>query len=179
MRGAAPRPASPTLAACLGTADLAAGSAKLAGLQMQVQPSSGWLARHGGGAGRRVPTACRSPVWPHDQRPRRWHPEEEKNDPEFAQQLAAGCDVYVNDAFGTAHRAHASTAGALVRLVASGTPTWAMWTQLQVRGWAGGCQARRASFAPPAFERSCARANPFTHPFAHPPTRPCQAWPPT
>ncbi|KAL4431129.1 hypothetical protein ABPG75_006385 [Micractinium tetrahymenae] len=41
----------------------------------------------------------------------RWHPEEEKNDPEFAKQLAAGCDVYVNDAFGTAHRAHASTAG--------------------------------------------------------------------
>eukprot|EP00887_Chlorella_sp_A99_P005816 scaffold1.g5816.t1 len=41
----------------------------------------------------------------------RWHPEEEKNDPAFAKQLAEGCDVYVNDAFGTAHRAHASTAG--------------------------------------------------------------------
>ncbi|KAI7844575.1 hypothetical protein COHA_001933 [Chlorella ohadii] len=41
----------------------------------------------------------------------RWHPEEEKNDPEFAKQLAEGCDIYVNDAFGTAHRAHASTAG--------------------------------------------------------------------
>lgn len=41
----------------------------------------------------------------------RWHPEEEKNDPEFAKQLAAGCNIYVNDAFGTAHRAHASTAG--------------------------------------------------------------------
>ena len=39
----------------------------------------------------------------------RFHPEEEKNDPEFARQLAAGCDYYVNDAFGTAHRAHAST----------------------------------------------------------------------
>ncbi len=49
-------------------------------------------------------------------RPARWHPEEEKNDPEFAKQLAAGCDVYVNDAFGTAHRAHASTAGALAPL---------------------------------------------------------------
>jgi phosphoglycerate kinase len=36
---------------------------------------------------------------------------EEKNDPEFAKQLADGIDVYVNDAFGTAHRAHASTEG--------------------------------------------------------------------
>jgi phosphoglycerate kinase len=41
----------------------------------------------------------------------RFHPEEEKNDPVFAQQLAALCDVYVNDAFGAAHRAHASTEG--------------------------------------------------------------------
>ena len=41
----------------------------------------------------------------------RFHPEEEKNDPEFAKQLATLCDVYVNDAFGTAHRAHASTVG--------------------------------------------------------------------
>ncbi|EFN59488.1 hypothetical protein CHLNCDRAFT_29609 [Chlorella variabilis] len=41
----------------------------------------------------------------------RWHPEEEKNDAAFAKQLAEGCDIYVNDAFGTAHRAHASTAG--------------------------------------------------------------------
>jgi phosphoglycerate kinase len=41
----------------------------------------------------------------------RLHAEEEKNDPEFAKQLAALCDVYVNDAFGTAHRAHASTEG--------------------------------------------------------------------
>lgn len=41
----------------------------------------------------------------------RFHAQEEKNDPGFAQALAALCDVYVNDAFGTAHRAHASTAG--------------------------------------------------------------------
>jgi phosphoglycerate kinase len=41
----------------------------------------------------------------------RFHPEEEKNDPEFAKQLASLADVYVNDAFGTAHRAHASTEG--------------------------------------------------------------------
>jgi len=41
----------------------------------------------------------------------RFHPEEEKNDPAFAQALAKLADVYVNDAFGTAHRAHASTEG--------------------------------------------------------------------
>jgi len=41
----------------------------------------------------------------------RFHPEEEKNDPAFAKQLASLADVYVNDAFGSAHRAHASTEG--------------------------------------------------------------------
>lgn len=41
----------------------------------------------------------------------RFHPEEEKNDPGMARQLANLADVYVNDAFGTAHRAHASTEG--------------------------------------------------------------------
>jgi len=41
----------------------------------------------------------------------RFHAEEEGNDPEFAKQLASIADVYVNDAFGTAHRAHASTEG--------------------------------------------------------------------
>jgi phosphoglycerate kinase len=41
----------------------------------------------------------------------RFYPEEEKNDPEFAKKLASIADVYVNDAFGTAHRAHASTEG--------------------------------------------------------------------
>lgn len=41
----------------------------------------------------------------------RFHPEEEANDPEFAKQLASLADIYVNDAFGSAHRAHASTVG--------------------------------------------------------------------
>lgn len=41
----------------------------------------------------------------------RYHKEEEKNDPEFSKALASFADIYVNDAFGTAHRAHASTAG--------------------------------------------------------------------
>ena len=41
----------------------------------------------------------------------RFNPGETKNDPELARRLADGCDLYVNDAFGSAHRAHASTAG--------------------------------------------------------------------
>src|ERR1700686_3177373 len=52
----------------------------------------------------------------------RFHPEEEKNDPGFSKQLAALCDVYVNNAFGSAHRAHASTVGMIqfVKQAASG-----------------------------------------------------------
>jgi phosphoglycerate kinase len=46
----------------------------------------------------------------------RFHPGEERNDEAFSRELAALCDVYVNDAFGTAHRAHASTVG-MVRFV--------------------------------------------------------------
>jgi phosphoglycerate kinase len=48
----------------------------------------------------------------------RFHPEEEKNDPAFAKALAGLGDFYVNDAFGTAHRAHASTAGVAAYLPA-------------------------------------------------------------
>jgi phosphoglycerate kinase len=52
----------------------------------------------------------------------RYHAAEEANDPGFSQQLAKLCDVYVNDAFGSAHRAHASTVGmiAFVKQAAAG-----------------------------------------------------------
>src|SRR6202167_1645877 len=52
----------------------------------------------------------------------RYHAEEEANDPGFSEKLAKLCDVYVNDAFGSAHRAHASTVGMIqfVREAASG-----------------------------------------------------------
>ena len=52
----------------------------------------------------------------------RFHPGEEKNAPEFAKELASLADVYVNDAFGSAHRAHASTEGIVhhVPVVAAG-----------------------------------------------------------
>jgi len=52
----------------------------------------------------------------------RFHPEEEANDPEFARQLAAHGEVYVNDAFGAAHRAHASTEGVARVMREAGKP---------------------------------------------------------
>jgi phosphoglycerate kinase len=65
----------------------------------------------------------------------RFHPEEEKNDPAFAQKLAALCDVYVNDAFGSAHRAHASTAG-MIPFVAKAGAGLLMEAELKYLGMA-------------------------------------------
>ncbi|GAB6172919.1 phosphoglycerate kinase [Paradesulfitobacterium aromaticivorans] len=62
----------------------------------------------------------------------RFHGEEEKNDPEFARQLAALADVFVNDAFGTAHRAHASTEG--VTHYIPGVAGFLMQKELEVMG---------------------------------------------
>jgi phosphoglycerate kinase len=64
----------------------------------------------------------------------RFHPGEERNDPDFARALAELCDVYVNDAFGTAHRAHASTAGmvAFVPRAAAGDLLWSELEHLAV-----------------------------------------------
>ncbi len=63
----------------------------------------------------------------------RFHREEEKNDEAFAQQLASLCDVYVNDAFGAAHRAHASTV-AITKYVARAATGLLMQKELEYLG---------------------------------------------
>jgi phosphoglycerate kinase len=65
----------------------------------------------------------------------RFHAEEEKNDAAFAKQLAALCDLYVNDAFGSAHRAHASTAG-MIPFVAKAAAGLLMEKELKYLGMA-------------------------------------------
>jgi phosphoglycerate kinase len=65
----------------------------------------------------------------------RFHAEEEKNDPGFAKQLAVLCDLYVNDAFGAAHRAHASTAG-IVAFVQPAVSGFLMQRELEALGHA-------------------------------------------
>ena len=62
----------------------------------------------------------------------RFHPEEEENDAAFSKQLAALADVYVNDAFGTAHRAHASTEG--VARILPGVCGFLIQKELQIMG---------------------------------------------
>jgi len=71
----------------------------------------------------------------------RFHAEEEKNDPEFAQKLASLCDVYVNDAFGSAHRAHASTEG-MIRFVPVAAAGLLMEQELKYLGMATSNPAR-------------------------------------
>lgn len=63
----------------------------------------------------------------------RFHPEEEKNDEAFSGALAGLCDLYVNDAFGTAHRAHASTVG-VTRFVKQSACGFLMQTELKQLG---------------------------------------------
>src|SRR5438309_5971800 len=63
----------------------------------------------------------------------RFHQEEEKNDDSFARELASICDVYVNDAFGAAHRAHASTAG-ITKYVAQAAAGLLMQKELDYLG---------------------------------------------
>jgi len=63
----------------------------------------------------------------------RFHKGEEENDPAFAQELASLADVYVNDAFGAAHRAHASTEG-IARLVKPAVAGFLMQKELEMLG---------------------------------------------
>jgi phosphoglycerate kinase len=63
----------------------------------------------------------------------RFHSEEEKNDPDFARRLATLADVYVNDAFGSAHRAHASTEG-VTRFVGQSAAGFLMEKELTYLG---------------------------------------------
>ncbi len=71
----------------------------------------------------------------------RFHPEEEKNDEEFAKELASLADVWVNDAFGTAHRAHASTAG-MARFVREKAAGFLVKKELEYLGKALGNPSR-------------------------------------
>ena len=71
----------------------------------------------------------------------RFHPEEEENDAEFARRLAALGDVYVNDAFGTAHRAHASTEG-VTRFFKQSAAGFLMMKELEYLGRVIGRAAR-------------------------------------
>jgi phosphoglycerate kinase len=63
----------------------------------------------------------------------RFHPEEEKNDPQFAEQLAKSGEVYVNDAFGTAHRAHASTEG-VTHYIGTAVAGYLMQKEIEIMG---------------------------------------------
>ena len=72
----------------------------------------------------------------------RFHPEEEANDPEFSKQLAALADLYVNDAFGSAHRAHASTVG-----IVANVPQAAAGL-LMDRSWSGWVRRARIPSGP-------------------------------
>ena len=65
----------------------------------------------------------------------RFHAEEENNDPAFSRQLAALCEIYVNDAFGAAHRAHASTAG-IAEFVQPAVSGFLMQKELEALGHA-------------------------------------------
>jgi len=71
----------------------------------------------------------------------RFHKEEEKNDPAFAQQLADLADLYVNDAFGSSHRAHASTEG-MARLLPKAAAGFLMEDELKYLGGALGSPER-------------------------------------
>jgi phosphoglycerate kinase len=71
----------------------------------------------------------------------RFHPEEEKNDENFAKELASLADVWVNDAFGTAHRAHASTAG-MAKFVKEKAAGFLIQKELEYLGKALGNPAR-------------------------------------
>ncbi|HEY4611623.1 MAG TPA: phosphoglycerate kinase, partial [Bacteroidota bacterium] len=71
----------------------------------------------------------------------RFHNEEEANDPAFAKQLASLGDVYVNDAFGSAHRAHASTEG-VTKFIGASAAGYLMQKELEYLGRAVGNPAR-------------------------------------
>lgn len=83
----------------------------------------------------------------------RFHKEEEKNDPGFAGQLAALADLYVNDAFGSSHRAHASTEG-IAKLVPKAAAGFLMEDELSLpraRARVAGAAVRRGISAAPRF----------------------------
>merc|ERR1712127_593993 len=89
----------------------------------------------------------------------RFYKEEEKNVPEFAEKLAANADMFVNDAFGTAHRAHGSTEG-VTKFLDTSVAGFLLQKELDYLDGAASARARRSSRRTSSSWRRSSRSSP-------------------